>query len=401
MNFLTVVIPTRNRPAFLQSALTSLLNQTDTDFSIVIADNSEDDSSERVVSQFDRKLKLTYFGTGGKLSMVENWNRGVRHSVGAHVAVMIDKTMWNPSAVSMLRTILSKSSDTDVVSWANESYFPDVGDHNAGLYVSHRNVRTLPREVSLMEALDQRRKFTKRRDQQDVHAYCLGKICFGVYSSRLIETITAAHGRLFHPLAPDYTSLTLASMYSRKSIQLGLPMQVSFQTVLSNGYRTRLNPKNNLDYIKTVDPDLESVKKLPLPGLYQSIENCVAYDLLQFDDLIELELQKPDLANLRQIVLSEIQNYGPEVDLSFTCEQTLEDVTRILNRQGASIRLRIKSYAFSSKISNFQRVVSNRVLLKLLSIHPRYRSVRCEVPQTALVAQDRFNLKWTQGVSGK
>ena len=50
--FLSIVIPTFNRSQFLQSTLSSLLQQTNQDFEVLIVDDGSSDSTYDVVQPF-------------------------------------------------------------------------------------------------------------------------------------------------------------------------------------------------------------------------------------------------------------------------------------------------------------------------------------------------------------
>lgn len=54
----SVIIPTYNRPALIQRAIKSVLNQTHQNFEIVIVDDSPNDETEKVVKSFnDQRIK--------------------------------------------------------------------------------------------------------------------------------------------------------------------------------------------------------------------------------------------------------------------------------------------------------------------------------------------------------
>ena len=119
---------------------------------------------------------------------------------------------------------------------------------------------------------------TARRGLDPVH-YVRGKIVFGAFSRALLERIRARTGRVFHPLAPDYTSMVPACVLADRATRRR-PAAARCRTtrVRSNGQRQGANPRTARRFIESVDPAI--VDALPIPGLYTSVHNVVAYDLV-------------------------------------------------------------------------------------------------------------------------
>lgn len=389
MSLVCVVIPTRNRPSFLRAALNSLVNQSDHDFSVVVSDNSDDDESGSVCREFSNKLKLRYQRADRTLSMVDNWNFGLSGANAEFVAVMIDKTVWNPGVVRTVRKTVQDFGNVNVISWGNEAYYGDSEGCGAGLYVPNQSNYEPAQQVDLLEKLRERREFKVSRVAQTSSFYCLGKICFGVYSAVLIDRIRSRHNSLFHPLSPDYTSLTLASLYSTNAIQLGAPMQLSFQISTGSGGGAARNPWKALDYLQSVDPQLACLSRLPVPGLYQSAENCCAFDLVQFDDVSEIVVGGPNLISLRGFVIDELADSGNEIDCSFMDTLECYAVHRQVRRARTTSRISRSLLAIRRALVSVVRLWPR--LYELLKSFQRNTSVQCSSPGFALNIQDTSN----------
>lgn len=399
MSLVCVVIPTRNRPSFLRAALNSLVNQSDHDFSVVVSDNSDDDESGRVCREFSNKLKLRYQRTDRTLSMVDNWNFGLSGAHAEFVAVMIDKTVWNPSVVRTVRKTVQDFGNVDVMSWGSEDYHGENEGTAIGRYVPTQGAREPVKRISLLGELLERRQFKMPRGARTSNSYCLGKICFGIYSTSLIQRIQRRHGYVFHPLSPDYSSMTLASCYSTSAVQLGVPMQLSFVTSLSNGSRAKKSPVHALEYLSAVDPQLSFLSRLPIPGLYQSQENCCAFDLIQFDEVFDVSLKPPNLGNLRKLVSAEVWNSRQEIDSSFLCEQDLRDLTKSMSC--LSTKRRMQQLLHPSRNTAALKVRSSEFVYRvhrLLQKAPGIQRVLhmdtsryCPSPEAALQIQMQMN----------
>lgn len=386
MSLITVVIPTRNRPEHLRLALQSLVNQTCTDFSVVIADNSTDGRSHVVSGEFSNKLTLKYLAAGGALSMVENWNLGIPHTNGEYVGIMIDKTVWNPYAVEVIRNVHDHFGPVDTISWAHDYFLPNSESSSAGHMMPRLVERRYAKEVSLRSEFESRRQFSKARSAQNAHEYCLGKVCFGAYSTKLIQRIISTYSLLFHPITPDYSSMSLASICSSRSIQLGIPLQISRISNESNGTKSEDNPEHALQYLRSVDPSLSLLERLPIPGVFQSIENLVAHDMLQFDETTDLP--SPNIHNLTTLVLAELK-----AKRRMLPAKTGGKVRRELQLTSAKWSLAVQiSWRF---VATMRRKLFGVHAIRLLAgLSPRYRSTRFETVFAALDAQSKLNQSW-------
>ena len=84
------------------------------------------------------------------------------------------------------------------------------------------------------EELARRFENAERRGSDRIH-YVRGKIVFGAYSRRLLDRIRTQAGRLFYPLAPDYTSMVPACCSPRLQSTWVGRCCVSYNSMRSNG----------------------------------------------------------------------------------------------------------------------------------------------------------------------
>ncbi|MBR3979855.1 MAG: glycosyltransferase family 2 protein [Bacteroidales bacterium] len=79
----SIIIPTYNRAAFLPKAIESVLNQTYTDWELIIVDDGSTDNTKDVVSQYSDS-RITYiYQENAERSVARN--NGIAHSVGEYV----------------------------------------------------------------------------------------------------------------------------------------------------------------------------------------------------------------------------------------------------------------------------------------------------------------------------
>jgi hypothetical protein len=210
--------------------------------------------------------------------MHDNFELACREASGEWVAVVVDKTVLHPSAVEFAHGALQGRPDVDIVTWWNESYFPldEKLDPGRGRFLPAAD----PVDVTFYDPkaeLGRRFENAERRGRDPFH-YVRGKIVFGAYSRRLLDRIRSQAGRLFHPLAPDYTSMVPACVLADGALDLGRPLLVSYTSVTSNGHRQAIDARYARRFIEAVDPAI--LEHLPIRGLYASQHNVVAYDLV-------------------------------------------------------------------------------------------------------------------------
>ena len=81
---ISLIIPTRERADTLKHTLQSALNQSSTDYEIVVCDNNSQDDTKQVVKGF-ADSRIIYLNTGKRLSMVDNWNYALTYARGDYV----------------------------------------------------------------------------------------------------------------------------------------------------------------------------------------------------------------------------------------------------------------------------------------------------------------------------
>ena len=103
----SIVVPTRNRPDTLRSALTTCIAQNYDDYEIVVCDNSEGRDSEEVVRDL-ASPRIRYLAPSQALAMSANWERGVTEARGEYVTVLGDDDGFMPYALAELDELITK-----------------------------------------------------------------------------------------------------------------------------------------------------------------------------------------------------------------------------------------------------------------------------------------------------
>jgi hypothetical protein len=271
----SVVVPTRDRPDLLDFCLAGIAGQTFSDVEVIVSDNAVERPARETFDRWARN-GWRYLTPERPVPMHDNFELGCDEATGEYVAVVIDKTVLHPSALDLANRHLEDG--IDIITWRNEGYNPLDEANALGPGMFGTNAPTAaPARYDPMDDLRSRFAMAEGRGIDHVH-YVRGKIPFGAFSRRLLERIRETAGRVFYPLTPDYTSMVAASVLARGAVDLGRPLLVSYNSVRGNGQQASTIPSHARDFIEGAEPGVTGA--LPIPGLYASVHNIVAYDLV-------------------------------------------------------------------------------------------------------------------------
>src|SRR5207247_1512584 len=122
----------------------------------------------------------------------------------------------------------------EIVTWWNEGYDPVDEAHDLAGGRFHPTARIVaPTSYDPAAELAARFANAKRRGAELVQ-YFRGKIVFGAFSRTLLDRIREQTGRVFYPLAPDYTSMVPGCVLAKGALDVGRPLLLSYNSVRSN-----------------------------------------------------------------------------------------------------------------------------------------------------------------------
>jgi glycosyltransferase involved in cell wall biosynthesis len=110
----TVAIPTYNRAHYLKEAIESVLNQTYTDYELLVVDNASTDNTEEVVKSFNDK-RIKYIKNEKNIGMVNNWNKCIDLAQGKYLIIFHDDDIMKPELLEKEINILNRYDDVVIV----------------------------------------------------------------------------------------------------------------------------------------------------------------------------------------------------------------------------------------------------------------------------------------------
>jgi len=243
---------------------------------VIVSDNPQARPARAV---FDRWARPRWrYLVNDSLAMHDNFERGCAAAAGEYIAVVIDKTVLHPTALELANRAIDAAPEVEIVTWWNDGYDPVDEAHDLGTGCFQPMAKVVPRTLYEPAAeLERHFAHSARRGTNPV-LYVRVKIVFGAFSRLLLDRIREQTGRVFYPLAPDYTSMVPACVLGGSAVDLGRPLLVSYNSVRSNGRLQSLDAGHARRFIEAADPAI--IDALPIAGLYASHHNVVAYDLV-------------------------------------------------------------------------------------------------------------------------
>ena len=119
----SVVIPTHNRADLLPRAIDSVLNQTYSNFEIIVVSDGSTDNTEEVVKSYsDKDSRIRFIGyspaRGGNIAR----NTGIEAAKGEYVAFLDDDDEWMPEKLKKQIKVMESNPDIGLVILVYESY---------------------------------------------------------------------------------------------------------------------------------------------------------------------------------------------------------------------------------------------------------------------------------------
>ena len=107
---ISVIIPVFNTGMILKNTIESVLDQTFTDFELIIVDDGSTDSTTAGVlnCQTDRRIRIIHQENSG---VAAARNRGIREARGRYIAFLDHDDLYLPEKLEVLKSLLDETAD--------------------------------------------------------------------------------------------------------------------------------------------------------------------------------------------------------------------------------------------------------------------------------------------------
>lgn len=106
---ISVIVPVYEQPDLLRSALESVVDQTYDDWEAVVVDDASTADHERVVEEFDERIRLVTHETNRGASAARN--TGIDHAEGEYVAFLDADDAWAETKLERQLSVFERGSD--------------------------------------------------------------------------------------------------------------------------------------------------------------------------------------------------------------------------------------------------------------------------------------------------
>lgn len=115
----SVIIPTYNRQDLLTGAVKSVLNQSFTDFELIISDDASTDGTPQLCKKLAKSdPRIRYERHKNNLGMVGNWNAALDKARGKYCCILMDDDRFETNFLEPTQQILNKDASLGfVVVW--------------------------------------------------------------------------------------------------------------------------------------------------------------------------------------------------------------------------------------------------------------------------------------------
>ncbi len=124
MPFFSVIIPFYNKEKYVQAAVKSVLNQTFTDFELIIVNDCSTDNSRKEVSKIiSEQIKIIEHHENKGLSASRN--TGIKNATGNFIAFLDADDEWKPDFLATIKSLISTFPEAQLFATNYEELYAD------------------------------------------------------------------------------------------------------------------------------------------------------------------------------------------------------------------------------------------------------------------------------------
>ena len=226
----SVVIPTKNRPNYLEQSIKSALLQDFDDFEVIVSDNFNEQPTQDVIKKYEDHPKFKSFRTDSELNMINHWEFATKKANGKYILLLADRKIITQGGLRKLAKVVQKYPEINAFSYATKVYddlknemgwATDIGNTTVYKTIDLVN-RFLNYNYHTIESLDFR----------------YPKTLNGVYKNSFADQVRAKFGRYFNNLGvitPDYSSFFINMALNEEVVYVGETIVFTQGEHTSNG----------------------------------------------------------------------------------------------------------------------------------------------------------------------
>ena len=111
----SILIPTYNYAHFIGEAIESALNQTYTDFELIIIDDQSRDNTDEVVEKYLSDTRVKYIKNKKNLGLAANFNEALKYANGEYIKYLLADDVFHPALLEKMVPVMDKYPNVTLV----------------------------------------------------------------------------------------------------------------------------------------------------------------------------------------------------------------------------------------------------------------------------------------------
>jgi len=223
----SILIATKNRIQYCINVIETILKYNDSDFELVIQDNSDSLELKKFVDEniTDKRLKYNY--TPPPFSSIDNFNAAIELAEGEYICLIGDDDGINPEIFKIVRWASQNQIDAIVPDLNTIYWWPDAcklikekNQYNGLLQITPTkgNVHRYSTKREILKLL--------QNGGQDYLNFNLPKLYHGVVKKEFLDKIKSKTGNFIGGLSPDIYSAIAIANYVPHIIKIEYPLTI-------------------------------------------------------------------------------------------------------------------------------------------------------------------------------
>lgn len=306
-NFLTIIIPTRERSDTLVHTINNALAQDYDHFEVLVSDNASLDQTQEKVEEL-KDSRVRYINTGRRVSMSENWEFALDHISHGWITVLGDDDGILPGSLKYVNELINKTGVDAVRSNGCSYSWPSLRRESYGrlLVSSRRGFEIRNSGTYLQKVIDGNMSYT------ELPVLYNG----GFISYELVKQAKQVTGQFFCSMTPDVYSGIVFSFLTEKYLYSYEPLAINGASIHSGGTAGFEKIKRERDYDPAEkffsEPNLPFHKDLPLTSAGRPVKSIPA---IVYEAYLQAHLfhsQKSISTSRSKQLLSALIQSGPD-----------------------------------------------------------------------------------------
>lgn len=118
----SILIPTYNYAHYIGEAIESALNQTYTDFELIIIDDQSKDNTDEVVARYLSDPRVSYHKNKFNLGLAGNFNEALKYATGEYIKYLLADDVFHPTLLEKMVPVMDEHPTVMLVTSKREMF---------------------------------------------------------------------------------------------------------------------------------------------------------------------------------------------------------------------------------------------------------------------------------------